>query len=152
MRRVIAPANHGSTTGQAPCQRDERGVEDRNEKDKDGEDCRRYEAPLHARRREEAGRGEEHAEQMAASIAHEDRGRRKVVDQKTQYRADERRDAEGQRRTAVGKQERQVAQPGKRGDARGEAVHVVEQIEGVRDRNNPHEREKLIDHGPARDR
>ena len=75
----------------------------------------------------------------------------KLKTRKPGDRADERRAQQRTRLIAVREIQGEAEQPGDHGDAGGEAIHVVEQIHRVRDRDDPHEDDEEI-HGPRQRR
>ena len=86
---------------------------------------------------EEGERGEGEADEEAAAVAEEDRGRVEVVDEEPEEAPHEGDEDEADEELAEDPGVHQQHQRGHEGDAGGEPVHVVEQVEGVRDAHHP---------------
>ena len=151
MRQMIAPAEKRAAPREAAGDAHERGVENRHEQDEE-RDCRhRHHAGLQSGRRQKRCAGEERPEEQTAAVAHEDRRGSRVVDEKAERRANQRGDRHRQRGRTTGREGGQEEHTGNRGDAGRQTVDVVEQVEGVGDADDPHEREQRIDGRAAGD-
>ena len=102
----------------------------------------------HLARADEGDTAQREAEEHAARIAHEDARRIEVVDEETQ-RARRRRPGTARRRPTLPTPTAECEQEAGRDDRRAgrQAVHVVEQIEGVGDADNPQDRQRNGDRG-----
>ena len=150
VRGVILPAlRHRAPLGEPP-DGDERRVEDRDrEHEQRQQDRRDRRAGRRPARRERKG-GEQEPEQLAARVAHEGTraaGRPEV--ERQEAGAGER---EGQREhehevvLVHGRGVDREVDARDRGERGGEAVHVVEQVERVRDPDEPEERDRDAEH------
>ena len=89
-----------------------------------------------ARDCERRARREEAADRQTAAVAHEDLRRIAVPREKSEERACE-RDEQGRSGAKFGREHDRQRERGDRGDARRQAVHVVEQVDGVVDEAEP---------------
>ena len=145
VRGVVARAARHRPPLEHAHDRDERRVEDRHREHEQRQQQRRDGRAGDGPARGEAERGEREAEHLAAAVAHEHGGRpaqAKVVRQEAE--AGE-ADAEGEGRDEMVRvlRERIEREEGARdrGQGRREPVHVVEQVEGVRHADEPHDAE-----------
>ena len=83
------------------------------------------------------GRRQQKSGEQAAAVAEEDRRRREVEDQEAERGADERGEQHRFRRMAADDQDRAAGRAGERGDAGGEPVDAVDQVEGVGHADQP---------------
>ena len=138
MRDVIGPALGGIASGQPPQHQHERGVEERHDQDQ----ARRERpgstnASPRAEHRDERGRRQHRADEEAPAVAHEQARRRPVPEQESEERAGERRQQDDHRRAELGPEQVGEEAGGDERHAGGQAVHVVEQVEGVADAGKP---------------
>ena len=126
-----------------PDDRDERGVEDRHREDEERQQDRRHRGSRDLPARGERQRGEREAEDLAARVAHEDRGgpaRPEVKGQEADAGGAEReREHQHHAVRVLGHGVERVVGARDRGERRREPVHVVEQVERVRDPDEPDE-------------
>ena len=150
VRGVILPALcHRTPLGEPP-DRDERRVEDR---DREHEERQQHRGDRRAGGRPARGerqRGEQEPEQLAARVAHERAraaGRPEVEGQEAGAREGEREREDEHEIVLVHRRrvDREV-DARDRGERRGQAVHVVEQVERVRDADEPEERDRDAEH------
>ena len=124
----------------------ERRVENRNRKHEQRKQDARQRRPGGRPARRERERGEPEADHLAARVAHE-HGRAlprpQVEGQEADTRAAERQgDDEAELARVAGDRVDREDGARDRGERRGQAVHVVEQVEGVRDPDEPHQAER----------
>ena len=106
---------------------------------------KRVEEAWETYRCEERQRGEGEADEEAAAVAEEDRGRVEVVDEEPEQAPHEGDEHEADEELAEDPGVDEQHQRGHEGDAGGEPVHVVEQVEGVRDAHHPDEGEGHVE-------
>ena len=146
VRAVVAAALVERAPLEQSHDRDERRIQDRDGEDEQGQDEGRDRRLSHLQGRRDAARGEREAEDLAAGVAHEDprgplaaqvEGQERDAGAEQRERDDEDGDVRVQR-CGVDREE----QRGDRGEHRGEAVHVVEHVERVRQPDQPQRRER----------
>ena len=145
MRRMVAAAHRDRTTSQGARDRHERRVEDRHQQQEDREEQHRDQAARVRPASDQAEAADEDPDEEAAGVAHEDRGRVEVVDEEAEEGAD---DDGGERRAfriAVRDVEHQPEPGGERSDAGGQPVHVVEEVDGVGDPDDPDQRQDDVE-------
>ena len=131
--------------GDEAMHRDEGGVDDRQQHDQRREDQRRRRAGPLRRPGGERQAADREAEEQAPGVAHEDGRGRRVVQQEAgagaaQPDGEERRVHPSRR----GEQRRHRQRRDAR-DARREAVHVVEEVQGGRERHQPQDGQQRIE-------
>ncbi len=146
VRRVVASSLCHRPPLREPLQRDERRVEDRDREDEEREEDRRDRRPGHRPARREREGGEPEPEHLAPRVAHEHRRaapRAQVEREEPRAREAEREREDEHRLVLVLRQrvDREV-RARDRGQRRREPVHVVEQVEGVRDPDEPEEADR----------
>ena len=142
VRGVILPALRHRTALDEADDRDERRVENRDREHDQRQKHGRHRGSGRGPAGREADAGEPEAEQLAACVAHEDGGaaRPEVAREEADAREPE-RERERQHEVAVvhGRCVDREVRAGDRRQRRGEAVHVVEEVERIRDPDQPDE-------------
>ena len=141
VRGVVASALRGRSARKFSDDGDECGVENGDEEDEDGhgDDDDEASAPL-ARSGQQGRACEEEADEHRAAVAHEDRGRVRVVAEEAQESRRERGERGGLDHLPVGGEVRGDEDRRDGRDAGGQPVHVVEEVDGVRDPDEPEDR------------
>ena len=150
VRRVIAPTLRSGTAGELAQHRDESRVEDRNEENEDRHREHRQKTTRSPATHIHEGRtGEKESDKHRTAVAHEDRRGIRVVNEKTDQRTCEQQ--HDQRFVNLPGVDKTEAQKPRRdhGDARREPVHVVEQVDCVRDADQPEDGERHVQQNRA---
>ena len=136
MGRVIAPALADRPADKAPRRGDESGVEDRQRQHGERREDREADVRGAARGVQERGRREEIAEDEAPRVSHEDTSGREVVHEESERCAGGRAGDDAGRRI-LGHRADAEGDAGDRHDAAGQSVHVVDQVHGVHEADDP---------------
>ena len=141
MRRVILATLADGPVLCEPSDRDERRVEDRDREHEQWQEDRGHCRPGRRPACREPECGEQEAEHLAPRVSHEDEGvtaRAKVEGQESAAGEPEReREHEHEVVRVDGNGVDREVRAGDRGEGGGQAVHVVEEVEGVRDPDEP---------------
>ena len=140
------PASRDRPAGELPQDRHQERVEDRDEQDQDrhrqhGQEAARTPAGGVQERRA----GQEEADEHRAAVAHEDGRRVRIVHQESQQPGPEDGEHQGLGRLSVAQEGERQEGGGDRGDAGRQPVHVVEQVDGVGDTDQPEEGDRHVD-------
>ena len=131
MRRVIAAALGHRASGHRPRHGHEGGVEERHEQDQHRQQQHGHRAAAVRERAHHVETADHQADEQAAGVAHEDRRRLEVEEQEAGQCAGQRAGQPGPGQVAVQQEEVAAERGGDEADAGRQAVHVVEQVEGV---------------------
>ena len=144
VRRVVLPAlGHGAPLGEPP-DGDEGRVEDRDREHQERQQHGRHRRPRRGPARRQAERREEEPQELAPRVAHEHlRAARTEVEGKEAEACEREREREHEDEVVLVDRRRvdREVEARHRRERRGEAVHVVEEVERVRDADEPEERD-----------
>ena len=155
MRAVVAPALGDRPAVEQAHDRDERRVEDRHREHEHRQQERHERRRGDGVARRQTERREQEPDQLRAAVAHPGEralARPQVERQEAEEGGGERqREDEDEPRRLVPRGGDREERRGDRGEARCETVHVVEEVEGVRHPDQPHDAERDRDPVPVHD-